>query len=114
MAAGARSASTSWSVRVASALMRDAEDARRGVRVTPRTASVNLFLACLVTACVFLAMRLSSATAFEPLGLKIVYGVRMGGVPPQKTFGAEGAFGFFSFLNHLRNGLARLGVVMAA
>ena len=101
-------------VRVASALMRDAEDARRGVRVTPRTASVNLFLACLVTACVFLAMRLSSATAFEPLGLKIVYGVRMGGVPPQKTFGAEGAFGFFSFLNHLRNGLARLGVVMAA
>ena len=99
--------------RVASALSRDAADARRGVRVTPRTASVNLFLACVVTACVFSAMRLLSATAFEPLVLGAAYGVRMGAMPPQKPFGAASAFGFVSLLNHLRNGLARLGVVAA-
>ncbi len=99
--------------RLASSVMRDAEDARRGVRVTPRTASANLFLACLVAACVFVAMLLSSALAFESLGLGLTYGVRMGDVPPQKGFGAGYAFGFFSFLNELRNGLRRLGGVAA-
>ena len=99
--------------RVASGVMRDAADARRGVRVTPRTASANLFLACLVAACVFVAMLLSSALAFESLGLGLTYGVRMGGVPPQKGFGVGYAFGFFSFLNELRNGLRRLGGVAA-
>ena len=99
--------------RLASSVMRDAADARRGVRVTPRTASANLFLACLVAACVFVAMLLSSALAFESLGLGLTYGVRMGDVPPQKGFGAGYAFGFFSFLNELRNGLRRLGGVAA-
>ena len=99
--------------RLASSVMRDAADARRGVRVTPRTASANLFLACLVAACVFVAMTLSSALAFESLGLGLTYGVRMGDVPPQKGFGAGYAFGFFSFLNELRNGLRRLGGVAA-
>ena len=99
--------------RVASGVMRDAADARRGVRVTPRTASANFFLACLVAACVFVAMLLSSALAFESLGLGLTYGVRMGDVPPQKGFGAGYAFGFFSFLNELRNGLRRLGGVAA-
>ena len=97
--------------RVASGVMRDAADARRGVRVTPRTASANFFLACLVAACVFVAMLLSSA--FESLGLGLTYGVRMGGVLPQKGFGLGYAFGFFSFLNELRNGLRRLGGVAA-
>lgn len=99
--------------RVASGVMRDAADARRGVRVTPRTASANFFLACLVAACVFVAMLLSSALAFESLGLGLTYGVRMGGVLPQKGFGLGYAFGFFSFLNELRNGLRRLGGVAA-
>ena len=99
--------------RLASSVMRDAADARRGVRVTPRTASANLFLACLVAACVFVAMTLSSALAFESLGLGLTYGVRMGDVPPQKGFRAGYAIGFFSFLNELRNGLRRLGGVAA-
>ena len=99
--------------RVASGVMRDAADARRGVRVTPRTASANFFLACLVAACVFVAMLLSSALAFESLGLGLTYGVRMGGVLPQKGFGSGYVFGFFSFLNELRNGLRRLGGVAA-
>ena len=99
--------------RVASGVMRDAADARRGVRVTPRTASANFFLACLVAACVFVAMLLSSVLAFESLGLGLTYGVRMGGVLPQKGFGSGYVFGFFSFLNELRNGLRRLGGVAA-
>jgi hypothetical protein len=37
----------------------------------------------------------------------------MGGVLPQKGFGSGYVFGFFSFLNELRNGLRRLGGVAA-
>ena len=102
---------------LASALMRDAADARRGVRITPRTASANLVVAVVVAACVLAALCVSYA-ACDAIGMSLTYGVRMGGLPPQKAPLLSGyqkyAFGFFSFLNELRNGLRRLGGGVAA
>ena len=46
---------------LASALMRDAADARRGVRITPRTVSANLVVAVVVAACVLAALCVSYA-----------------------------------------------------
>ena len=97
--------------RVASGVMRDAADARRGVRAAPRTASANFFLACLVAACAANCFHPRSPSS--PSVWASTYGVRMGGVLPQKGFGLGYAFGFFSFLNELRNGLRRLGGVAA-
>jgi chemotaxis protein histidine kinase CheA len=102
---------------LASALMRDAADARRGVRITPRTVCANLVVAVVVAACVLCALCVSYA-ARDAFGMSLTYGVRMGGVPPQKTPLISGyqkyAFGFVSFLNELRNGLRRLGGGVAA
>lgn len=102
---------------LASALMRDAADARRGVRITPRTVCANLVVAVVVAACVLCALCVSYA-ARDAFGMSLTYGVRMGGVPPQKTPLLSGyhkyAFGFVSFLNELRNGLRRLGGGVAA
>jgi chemotaxis protein histidine kinase CheA len=104
---------------LASALMRDAADARRGVRITPRTVCANLVVAVVVAACVLCALCVSYA-ARDAFGMSLTYGVRMGGVPPQKTplLLLSGyhkyAFGFVSFLNELRNGLRRLGGGVAA
>jgi hypothetical protein len=104
---------------LASALMRDAADARRGVRITPRTVCANLVVAVVVAACVLCALCVSYA-AVRAFGMSLTYGVRMGGVPPQKTplLLLSGyhkyAFGFVSFLNELRNGLRRLGGGVAA
>lgn len=104
---------------LASALMRDAADARRGVRITPRTVCANLVVAVVVAACVLCALCVSYA-ARDAFGMSLTYGVRMGGVPPQKTplpllsGYHKYAFGFVSFLNELRNGLRRLGGGVAA
>ena len=104
---------------LASALMRDAADARRGVRITPRTVCANLVVAVVVAACVLCALCVSYA-AVRAFGMGLTYGVRMGGVPPQKTplpllsGYHKYAFGFVSFLNELRNGLRRLGGGVAA
>jgi hypothetical protein len=102
---------------LASALMRDAADARRGVRITPRTVCANLVVAVVVAACVLAALCVSYA-AVRAFGMSLTYGVRMGGVPPQKTPLLSGyqkyAFDFVSFLNELRNGLRRLGGGVAA
>jgi chemotaxis protein histidine kinase CheA len=102
---------------LASALMRDAADARRGVRITPRTVCANLVVAVVVAACVLCALCVSYA-ARDAFGMSLTYGVRMGGVPPQKTPLLSGyhkyAFDFVSFLNELRNGLRRLGGGVAA
>ena len=104
---------------LASALMRDAADARRGVRITPRTVCANLVVAVVVAACVLCALCVSYATC-DAFGMSLTYGVRMGGVPPTKTPLTllsgyhKYAFGFVSFLNELRNGLRRLGGGVAA
>ena len=102
---------------LASALMRDAADARRGVRITPRTVCANLVVAVVVAACVLCALCVSHA-AVRAFGMSLTYGVRMGGVPPQKPLLLSGyqkyAFDFVSFLNELRNGLRRLGGGVAA